>query len=36
MDVARWLNISGRSTMTKKELVVAIEKANRRETARNR
>jgi hypothetical protein len=36
MDVARRLDVSGRSTMTKSQLVTAIEKANRRETARNR
>ncbi|BBY74439.1 hypothetical protein MPRF_13380 [Mycolicibacterium parafortuitum] len=35
-DVARRLEIPGRSTMTKAELVDAIVKANRRETARNR
>jgi cation transport regulator ChaB len=36
LDVARRLDIRGRSTMSKQELVSAIEKANRRETARNR
>lgn len=36
VDVARRLDISGRSTMTKDELVAAIKKANRRESARNR
>ncbi|WP_445166180.1 ChaB family protein [Mycolicibacterium sp. Dal123E01] len=36
LDLARRLDISGRSTMTKGELVTAIEKANRRETDRNR
>jgi cation transport regulator ChaB len=36
VDVARRLDISGRSTMTKDELVSAIKKANRRESARNR
>ncbi len=36
MDVARRLDISGRSTMTKIQLVNAIKKANRRESARNR
>jgi cation transport regulator ChaB len=36
MDVARQLDISGRSTMNKKELVAEIMKANRRESARNR
>ena len=36
MDVARRLDISGRSTMTKKQLVDAIKKANRRISARNR
>jgi len=35
-EVARRLDIPGRSTMTKDELVEAIEKANRRETRRNR
>ncbi|MBB3602995.1 cation transport regulator ChaB [Mycolicibacterium sp. BK556] len=34
LDVARRLDISGRSTMTKGELVTAIEKANRRATRR--
>ncbi|GAA3883956.1 ChaB family protein [Saccharothrix violaceirubra] len=32
-DVAKRLAVPGRSTMTKKELVEAIDKANRRETA---
>lgn len=36
MDVARRLDIPGRSTMTKTELVTAIKKANRRETAKSR
>jgi cation transport regulator ChaB len=36
VDVARRLDISGRSTMTKDELVSAIKKANRRESARKR
>lgn len=36
MDIARRLDISGRSTMNKDELVSAIKKANRRSTARNR
>jgi hypothetical protein len=36
VDVARKLDISGRSTMSKGELVSAIKKANRRSTARNR
>ena len=36
MDVARRLDISGRSTMTKDELVDAIKKANRRVTAKKR
>jgi cation transport regulator ChaB len=35
-EVARRLDISGRSTMSKDELVSAIKKANRRESARNR
>jgi hypothetical protein len=34
--VARRLDISGRSSMSKDELVSAIDKANRRETSRNR
>ncbi|MDY6869486.1 MAG: ChaB family protein [Actinomycetota bacterium] len=34
VDVARRLDISGRSTMTRDELVSAIKKANRRESAR--
>ena len=36
MDVARRLDISGRSSMTKKHLVEAIKKANRRVSSRNR
>ncbi|BBY30909.1 ChaB family protein [Mycolicibacterium sediminis] len=36
MDVARRLDVSGRSTMSKDELVTAIKKANRRETAAKR
>lgn len=36
MEVARRLDVPGRSTMKKDELVDAIKKANRRETARNR
>lgn len=36
MDVAKRLDISGRSTMKKDELVSAIKKANRRASARNR
>ncbi|WP_193047077.1 ChaB family protein [Mycolicibacterium baixiangningiae] len=36
VEVARRLDISGRSTMTKDELVAAIKKANRRESARKR
>ena len=36
MELARRLDISGRSTMSKDELVSAIKKANRRESARNR
>ncbi|WP_029114653.1 ChaB family protein [Mycobacterium sp. URHB0044] len=36
MDVARRLDISGRSTMNKDDLVEAIEKANRRVSAKNR
>ena len=36
MDVARRLDISGRSTMTKNQLVEAIKKANRRASSRNR
>ncbi|MFA1546081.1 ChaB family protein [Actinomadura chokoriensis] len=35
-DVAKRLDISGRSTMSKDELVKAIEKANDRKTARSR
>ena len=34
-DVARRLDISGRSTMSKDELVSAIKKANRRAAARS-
>lgn len=36
LDVARRLDITGRSSMRKDELVSAIQKANRRETGRNR
>jgi cation transport regulator ChaB len=36
MDVARKLDIPGRSKMSKDELVSAIKKANRRETTRSR
>jgi cation transport regulator ChaB len=36
VEVARRLDITGRSTMNKSDLVAAIEKANRRESARNR
>jgi cation transport regulator ChaB len=36
MDVARRLDVAGRSTMSKGELVSAIEKANRRASARSR
>jgi cation transport regulator ChaB len=36
MDVARRLDVGGRSKMTKGELVTAIKKANRRESAKNR
>lgn len=36
LDVARRLEIRGRSAMTKDDLVHAIERANRRETDRNR
>ncbi|MGN6686951.1 MAG: ChaB family protein [Actinomycetales bacterium] len=36
LDIARRLNVSGRSRMTKDELVTAIEKANARETRRAR
>ena len=36
LDVARRLDISGRSMMNKDELVSAIMKANRRQSARNR
>ena|SRR6478609_6182 len=36
MDLARRLDISGRSTMSKAQLVDAIKKANRRASSRNR
>jgi cation transport regulator ChaB len=36
MDIARRLEVPGRSTMTKDELVEAIKKANRRETRSGR
>jgi hypothetical protein len=36
LDVARRLDVSGRSSMTKDELVKAIEKANDRESRRSR
>jgi hypothetical protein len=36
MDVAKRLDIRGRSTMRKDELVKAIQKANRRDTSRSR
>ena len=36
MEIARRLDVPGRSTMSKAQLVSAIKKANRRETARNR
>jgi len=36
MEVARRLDVDGRSTMTKDELVSAIKKANRRASAKNR
>jgi cation transport regulator ChaB len=36
MDVAKRLDVSGRSTMTKDELVDAIQKANDKETAKAR
>ncbi len=36
MDIARRLDVRGRSTMTKSELVDAIEKANRKESRRSR
>jgi cation transport regulator ChaB len=36
LDVARKLDIRGRSSMNKSDLVDAIKKANRRETARSR
>lgn len=35
-DIARRLDVSGRSSMNKNELVSAIKKANRRKTAKNR
>jgi hypothetical protein len=36
MDVAKKLDIPGRSSMTKDELVKAIDRANKRETAKSR
>ncbi len=36
MDLARRLDIAGRSSMTKAELVDAVRKANARETRRQR
>ncbi|MBJ8345687.1 ChaB family protein [Antrihabitans sp. YC2-6] len=36
LDIARRLDVRGRSTMRKADLVSAIEKANRRESAKNR
>jgi Rho termination factor, N-terminal domain len=36
MDIARRLDVKGRSTMTKGELVEAIGRANNRETAKAR
>lgn len=36
MDIARRLDVTGRSTMNKDDLVAAIQKANRRESAKNR
>jgi cation transport regulator ChaB len=36
MDIAKRLDVSGRSSMNKAELVDAIKKANRRESARSR
>jgi cation transport regulator ChaB len=36
MDLARMLDVAGRSSMTKEELVDAIQKANARETRRSR
>jgi Rho termination factor, N-terminal domain len=36
MDVAKRLDVRGRSRMTKDELVEAIKKANNRESARSR
>ena len=35
MDVARKLDVKGRSSMTKAELVDALQKANNRESARS-
>ena len=35
LDIARRLDVHGRSSMTKDELVAAIEKENRRQTARS-
>ncbi|MCT7660547.1 ChaB family protein [Mycobacterium deserti] len=36
LEIARRLDIRGRTTMSKDDLVTAIKKANRRESARNR
>lgn len=36
MELARRLDVEGRSTMSKQQLVEALKKANRRETARGR
>ena len=36
MDIAKRLDVQGRSRMTKDELVQAIDKANRRQTAKSR
>jgi len=36
MDLAKRLEVAGRSRMTKDQLVEAIDRANRRETARSR
>lgn len=36
MDVARRLDVKGRSTMSKEQLVEALQRANRRQTARAR
>ncbi len=36
MDVAKRLDVTGRSRMTKAELVEAIKKANRKETRKSR